>query len=113
MALGPAWGKTAIVMATEFGRTVRPNGNGGTDHGTAGAAFLLGGGVQGGTVKAEWMGLESAALQDGRDQPPRTDQRALFKAALSDHMGISRRDLEESVFPDSGAIAPMSGLFRA
>ena len=112
-ALGTTWGKTAIVMATEFGRTVKPNGNGGTDHGTAGAAFLLGGGVQGGTVRAEWVGLESSALQDGRDQPPRTDQRALFKAALSDHMGISRRDLEGSVFPDSGAIAPMSGLFRA
>jgi uncharacterized protein (DUF1501 family) len=112
-ALGTTWGKTAIVMATEFGRTVKPNGNGGTDHGTAGAAFLLGGGVQGGTVRAEWVGLESSALQDGRDQPPRTDQRALFKAALSDHMVVSRRDLEGSVFPDSGAIAPMSGLFRA
>ena len=56
--------------------TVKPNGNGGTDHGTAGAAFLLGGAVQGGTVRAEWVGLEASALQDGRDQPPRTDQRA-------------------------------------
>ncbi len=112
-ALGPAWGKTAVVMATEFGRTVKPNGNGGTDHGTAGAAFLLGGGVEGGAVKAEWVGLESSALQDGRDQPPRTDQRALFKGVLADHMGVSRRDLESAVFPDSGAIAPISGLFRA
>jgi len=113
VSLGPTWDKTAIVMATEFGRTVKPNGNGGTDHGTAGAAFLLGGAVQGGVVKAEWVGLEPAALQDGRDQPPRTDQRALFKAALADHMGVSRRDLEGSVFPDSGAITPLSGLFRA
>jgi len=112
-ALRPAWDKTAIVMATEFGRTVRPNGNGGTDHGTAGAAFLLGGSVQGGVVSAEWIGLEPSALQDGRDQPPRTDQRALFKGALADHMGVARRDLEGSVFPDSGSIAPMSGLFRA
>lgn len=112
-ALGPAWDKTAIVMATEFGRTVKPNGNGGTDHGTAGAAFLLGGAVLGGVVRAEWVGLEPSALQDGRDQPPRTDQRALFKAALADHMGVSRRDLEGTVFPDSGSIAPMTGLFRA
>jgi uncharacterized protein (DUF1501 family) len=112
-SLGPTWDKTAIVMATEFGRTVKPNGNGGTDHGTAGAAFLLGGAVQGGVVKAEWVGLEPAALQDGRDQPPRTDQRALFKAVLADHMGVSRRDLEGSVFPDSRAINPLGGLFRA
>ena len=67
--LGPAWGKTAIVMATEFGRTARPNGNGGTDHGTGGASFLLGGAVAGGMVRAEWTGLSNAALQDGRDQP--------------------------------------------
>jgi uncharacterized protein (DUF1501 family) len=112
-SLGPVWQKTAIVMATEFGRTVAPNGNGGTDHGTAGAAFLLGGAVQGGVVKAEWVGLKPGALQDGRDQPPRTDQRALFKTALADHMGVSRRDLEGTVFPDSGAIAPLNGLFRA
>jgi uncharacterized protein (DUF1501 family) len=112
-ALGATWNRTAVVMATEFGRTVKPNGSGGTDHGTAGAAFLLGGSVQGGVARAEWVGLEPAALQDGRDQPPRTDQRALFKAALADHMGVSRRDLEGSVFPESGLIAPMSGLFRA
>jgi uncharacterized protein (DUF1501 family) len=74
---------------------------------------LLGGAVLGGVVRAEWVGLEPSALQDGRDQPPRTDQRALFKAALADHMGVSRRDLEGTVFPDSGSIAPMTGLFRA
>lgn len=112
-ALGPAWDKTAIVMATEFGRTVAPNGNGGTDHGTAGAAFLLGGAVQGGIVEAEWVGLDPSVLEDGRDQPPRTDQRSVFKAALADHMAIARRDLEGTVFPDSGSIAPITGLFRA
>src|SRR6202012_2932083 len=58
-ALGPAWDKTVIVMATEFGRTVAPNGNAGTDHGTAGAAFLLGGNVQGGVVKGDWGGVEA------------------------------------------------------
>ena len=47
-------------MATEFGRTVHPNGSGGTDHGTGGAAFLFGGAVAGGKVKAEWVGLEPA-----------------------------------------------------
>src|SRR5262249_52673112 len=72
-ALGPIWKKTAIVAATEFGRTAHVNGTGGTDHGTAGAVFLLGGAVAGGKVHAEWNGLKSASLQDGRDLPPRTD----------------------------------------
>jgi uncharacterized protein (DUF1501 family) len=110
-ALGPVWKKTAVTMATEFGRTAAPNGNGGTDHGTAGAAFLFGGGVAGGSVRAEWTGLKPAALKDGRDQPPRTDMRALFKGVLSDHMGIARRDLDTTVFPDSGGVAQAATLF--
>ncbi|MBV8978442.1 MAG: DUF1501 domain-containing protein [Alphaproteobacteria bacterium] len=112
-SLGPAWKKTAVVMATEFGRTVRPNGNGGTDHGTGGAAFLLGGAVDGGKVKADWVGLKPAVLKDGRDQPVKTDLRALFKGVLADHMGVSRTALDSTVFPDSGAIAPMTGLVKA
>ena len=109
-ALGPAWKKTAVVMATEFGRTVAPNGNGGTDHGTAGAAYLFGGAVHGGVVRAEWVGLKPSVLKDGRDQPPRTDMRTLFKGVLSDHMHVARRDLDTVVFPDSGSVAPAAAL---
>ncbi|MEJ1969038.1 MAG: DUF1501 domain-containing protein [Rhizomicrobium sp.] len=112
-ALGPAWSKTAIVMATEFGRTVHVNGSGGTDHGTGGAAFVLGGAVNGGAVHAEWTGLSGAALQDGRDQPARTDLRALFKGILAEHMGVSHAALNATVFPDSGGVAAMKGLIRA
>ena len=112
-ALGPNWSKTAVVMATEFGRTARPNGNGGTDHGTGGASLLLGGAVAGGHVRAEWTGLSNAALQDGRDQPARTDLRALFKGVLADHMGVPASALNGAIFPDSGNIAPMTGLIRA
>lgn len=112
-ALGPHWSKTAVVMATEFGRTAHPNGNLGTDHGTGGAAFLLGGAVSGGKVVAEWVGLKPSALKDGRDQPARTDLRALFKGVLADHMGIGREALESTVFPDSGGVAPIKGLIRA
>jgi uncharacterized protein (DUF1501 family) len=108
--LGPAWKKTAVVMATEFGRTVAPNGNGGTDHGTAGAAFLLGGAVHGGVVKAEWMGLKPSVLKDGRDQPAHTDLRAVFKGVLSDHMRVARRELDTTVFPDSGSVTPAGSL---
>lgn len=112
-ALGPAWSKTAIVMATEFGRTARPNGNGGTDHGTGGASFLLGGAVAGGHVRAEWTGLSSAALQDGRDQPARTDLRSLFKGVLAEHMGVPASALNGNVFPDSAGAPAMTGLIRA
>jgi uncharacterized protein (DUF1501 family) len=111
--LGPAWSKTAVVMATEFGRTARPNGNGGTDHGTGGASFLLGGAVLGGSVRAEWIGLSSSALQDGRDQPARTDLRSLFKGVLAEHMGVPGSVLDSAVFPDSTGAASMTRLIRA
>jgi len=113
-AMGPeVWNKTAVVMATEFGRTVHPNGSGGTDHGTGGAAFLFGGAVQGGQVKAEWVGLSSGVLKDGRDQPAKTDLRALFKGVLAQHMDVPGSALESAVFPDSTSAAPIKGLIRA
>jgi uncharacterized protein (DUF1501 family) len=113
-AMGPdAWNKTAVVMATEFGRTVHPNGSGGTDHGTGGAAFLFGGAVAGGVVKAEWVGLGPSALKDGRDQPARTDLRALFKGLLVEQMDVAPTALETTVFPDSAAAPPIKGLIRA
>lgn len=112
-SLEPAWDKTAIVMATEFGRTAHPNGNGGTDHGTGGASFLLGGAVSGGMVRAEWTGLGPNALKDGRDQPPRTDLRALFKGVLAEHMGVPKSALESTIFPDSANAPAMAGLIRA
>ena len=112
-ALGPAWEKTVIVAASEFGRTVAVNGTGGTDHGTAGIAFLFGGAVAGGAVHTEWPGLKPAVLRDGRDLPARTDVRAVFKAALSDHLQVSGRALEDRIFPDSAAVMALKGLIRA
>jgi uncharacterized protein (DUF1501 family) len=112
-AMGQAvWNKTAVVMATEFGRTVHPNGSGGTDHGTGGAAFLFGGAVAGGRVKAEWVGLGSGALKDGRDQPARTDLRALFKGVLAEQMDVPAGPMESTIFPDSASAAPIKGLIR-
>jgi uncharacterized protein (DUF1501 family) len=111
--LGPAWPRTVVVMATEFGRTVKPNGSGGTDHGTGTAAYVLGGAVAGGHVRAEWVGLSPAVLKDGRDQPARTDLRALFKGVLAEHMGVSRSALDTTIFPDSGNVTPLKGLVRA
>jgi len=114
VAMGPqVWNKTAVVMATEFGRTVHPNGSGGTDHGTGGAAFLFGGAVAGGSIRAEWVGLTADKLKDGRDQPARSDLRSLFKGVLAEQMGVPASALESTVFPDSASAAPFKGLIRA
>jgi uncharacterized protein (DUF1501 family) len=112
-ALGPAWKKTAIVAVTEFGRTVAVNGTGGTDHGTAGIAFLFGGAVAGGAAHTDWPGLNPSALKDGRDLPARIDTRAIFKAVLADHLRIAKQALDEKIFPDSSAILAPKDLIRA
>lgn len=112
-ALGTAWAHTVVVVVTEFGRTVSPNGSGGTDHGTASAAFLAGGSVNGGTVLADWPGLTERALHEQRDLAPTTDLRALLKAVLIGHLGIAERDVETQLFPDSRAVKPLEGLLHA
>lgn len=112
-ALGPHWSHTAVLAVSEFGRTVAPNGTSGTDHGVAGAAFLFGGAVAGGRVLTDWPGLKTSQLYEGRDLRPTTDLRALFKAALRDHLGVDAIALEREVFPDSRAKAPLDGLFAA
>lgn len=111
-ALGPHWARTAVLVVTEFGRTARVNGNLGTDHGTAGVAFLLGGAVEGGRVLADWPGLSTAALYEGRDLQPTADIRAVAKALLAGHLRLTPQAVAQS-FPGSEAVAPMAGLLRA
>jgi uncharacterized protein (DUF1501 family) len=111
--LGPAWRDTAIVVVSEFGRTAAQNGNKGTDHGTGGIAFALGGALAGGRIVGRWPTLEKGALLDGRDVRPDNDYRSLWKALLHDHMGIGEGTLEDRIFPDSRSARPMDGLLRA
>jgi uncharacterized protein (DUF1501 family) len=111
--LGPVWSDTAIFIATEFGRTAATNGTRGTDHGTAAAAFLLGGAVRGGRVIADWPGLAERALYDGRDLRPTLDLRSVLKGILSEHLHVSDAALETSVFPDSAVAQAKPGLIRA
>jgi len=112
-ALGPAWRRTVVLVCTEFGRTAEANGSRGTDHGTGAAAFLLGGAVQGGRVIADWPGLDSRALHEGRDVAPTLDLRSVLKGVLAEHLGVPRRALEADVFPDSRAAPMLGGLVRA
>jgi uncharacterized protein (DUF1501 family) len=110
--LGPAWRQTVVLVMTEFGRTVRINGTGGTDHGTAGVAFVLGGGVAGGRVRGDWPGLADGQLFEGRDLAPTTDLRSLTKAVLAQHLGLGAADLAD-IFPGSTDAAPLAGVMRA
>ena len=112
-AIGARWDRTAIVIVSEFGRTAKVNGTGGTDHGTGGVAFLAGGAIAGGRVAGQWPGLSSQDLNEGRDVHATTDLRALFKAVLADHLRMPQGTLDTRVFPDSGGVRPMTGLLRA
>ncbi|GAC1333155.1 MAG: DUF1501 domain-containing protein [Bradyrhizobium sp.] len=108
--LGERWRDTAVVVATEFGRTARINGTEGTDHGTGTIALLAGGAIKGGRVIADWPGLKPASLYEGRDLAPTTDLRAVIKGLLRDHLGLAERVLADTVFPDSAPVKGMQGL---
>ena len=108
--LGEVWRHTVVVVMSEFGRTVAMNGSGGTDHGTGGAAFVLGGAVAGGRVIADWPGLKVRDRYEGRDLRATLDSRALLKGVLVEHLGIGTEALASRVFPDSGRVAPMANL---
>jgi uncharacterized protein (DUF1501 family) len=111
--LGPLWPQTAVLVVTEFGRTAAVNGTRGTDHGTGGCAFLVGGAVRGGQVIADWPGLGPKALLDNRDLKPTLDLRSVFKAVLDEHMHVDANTLAKRVFPDSNGARPLQGLIRA
>jgi uncharacterized protein (DUF1501 family) len=110
IGLGDKWQHTVVVAITEFGRTAKINGTGGTDHGTAGVAFLAGGAIKGGRVIADWPGLKDAQLYEQRDLAPTTDLRAVLKGLLADLFGLSPAVLGSKVFPDSIGVMPMKGL---
>jgi uncharacterized protein (DUF1501 family) len=107
--LGAEWAHSLVIVATEFGRTARPNGTGGTDHGQASAAMLLGGAVAGGKVIADWPGLSDAALYEGRDLKPTTDLDALIAGALAQLYGLKLARVMAALFPESrgSAFAPL------
>ena len=109
--LGSAWNQTLVLVATEFGRTARINGTGGTDHGTATATMLLGGTVIGKRVVADWPGLTK--LYEDRDLTPTTDLDALIAGAVAGHFGIDPARTMATLFPGSTGRRPVAGLIRA
>jgi uncharacterized protein (DUF1501 family) len=110
--MGTAWRQTVVLIATEFGRTAAANGTGGTDHGTASAAMLLGGAVQGGRVLADWPGLAPAALFEGRDLRPTLSLDALIASAAAECFGLEPQRVARQLFPHAAAVKPLPGLLR-
>jgi uncharacterized protein (DUF1501 family) len=108
--LGPVWKDTAILVATEFGRTARINGTEGTDHGTGTTAFLVGGAIHGGRVITDWPGLKEAQLRDSRDLAATTDLRAIIKGVATDLLGANAGHLRDVVFPGSESVQAAKGL---
>ena len=109
--LGAAWTRTAVLVVTEFGRTARANGTNGTDHGTAGCAFVAGGAVAGGRVLAGWPGLGAGRLYEDRDLAPTMDVRAVAKGLLAEHLGLPGAALL-AAFPGSEGAEALRGLVR-
>jgi len=97
--LGPVWERTTVAAMTEFGRTARLNGSGGTDHGTGGSMLLAGGAVRGGRVLTDWPGLTEADLFQGRDLRPTRDLRAPLGWLLRDLFGFEQHVIENAIFP--------------
>ena len=110
--LGAAWSKTVILVATEFGRTVAANGTGGTDHGTAGAAMLIGGAVQGGRIVADWPGLKNANLHDGRDLKPTLALDALIASTCAQSFQLDPDRTARTLFPGAGRAQAVPTLLR-
>ena len=107
--MGPAWRSTTVVVMTEFGRTARPNGTRGTDHGTAGAGFVLGPRLSRARMVSDWPGLGDNTLFEGRDLKPTMDTRAAQKAALAGTFDLTTPQLDR-VFPNSAGAGSITNL---
>jgi uncharacterized protein (DUF1501 family) len=102
--LGDRMEDVVVLTMSEFGRTARQNGAGGTDHGHAGALFVIGGAVKGGRVHGRWPGLAPEQLHEGRDLALTTDFRAVFAEVARGHLGAERLDGVFPGFAGAGAL---------
>lgn len=98
VSLGNEWKNTVVIIGTEFGRTAKENGTGGTDHGTGSALFIGGGAVKGGEVKGQWPGLKEEELFNKRDLMPTTNSFSWIASILVQHWDFTKQEVAE-VFP--------------
>ncbi|BCJ40190.1 hypothetical protein GCM10010168_30480 [Actinoplanes ianthinogenes] len=93
--LGDALNTVTVLTISEFGRRVQENASRGADHGHGNAMLLLGGGIRGGRVYANWPGLSPGALVAG-DLAATTDYRSVIGEILQKRCGFGALD---GVFP--------------
>lgn len=110
-AMGPVWADTTVVVMTEFGRTAKPNGTGGTDHGTAGAGFVIGPNLARSTVLSDWPGLGARQLYEGRDLRPTLDTRAILKGVVGAVFDLTPAQATR-VFPGSEEVTGIATLMK-
>ncbi|WP_026433223.1 DUF1501 domain-containing protein [Paracidovorax oryzae] len=96
--MGPAWGRTTVVVVSEFGRTFRENGNRGTDHGHGSVMWVLGGGIAGGRIAGEQQALTATTLFQNRDYPVLNDYRGVLGGIFGRMYGLNGNALAR-VFP--------------
>ena len=96
--LGPVFDDTTVLVISEFGRTVRQNGTGGTDHGHGNVMWALGGNVAGGKVHGRWPGIDTPSLNEGRDLAVTTDFRQVLAGVCAHNLGLPDDKLAR-VFP--------------
>ena len=96
--LGPVFEDTTVLVISEFGRTARQNGTGGTDHGHGNVMWALGGNIAGGKVYGRWPGIDPSALNEGRDVAVTTDFRQVLAGVCVRNLGLPDNRLA-SVFP--------------
>lgn len=107
--LGDRMDDVVVVTMSEFGRTVRENGNAGTDHGHANSMFLIGGPVNGGKIYGTWPGLNPDQLYEGRDLAITTDFRDVLSEVVTGHLGLPDA---ANVFPQFKAASSRTGLIK-
>jgi uncharacterized protein (DUF1501 family) len=98
--MGPEWGRTVVVVMSEFGRTFRENGNRGTDHGHGTVFWVLGGGIRGGRIAGEQTQVASSTLFQNRDFPVLNEYRSVLGGLFARMYGLSAEQLQR-VFPSS------------
>ncbi len=104
--LGEVYKDTNIIVLSEFGRTVKENGNGGTDHGHGNVMWLLGGNIRGGQIYGDFPGLSGDRLYQGRDLAVTTDFRDVISTVLKSHMNLDKTSISK-IFPNYQAVSEL------
>ena len=111
-ALEESYSDTVILVMSEFGRTVKENGNEGTDHGHGNVMWVMGGNVQGGKIYGQWPGLSGNALYEGRDLAVATDYREIIATVLEGQFGLTTTQLSRVLPNGPRPSRELTGLLR-